>query len=234
MVSIKGGPLGWVPASIVYGLDALSAVGRWVGCVLGLASVQLHKAVTDLFPGRYGQNTVLDTVLTVERNGGVATGTSRESGTRQDSNASEVSRLAASQTEGHGAAVGETEGEAELLVDTEFVVNLLPDCVKEGNILSILVAPSPVETIGGHKDGALTGKSSEAVVGSSSTSDRVHVTVEPVQAKDEAVLALVVIVLRHAESVAALLVVDCDGMNTTVQSGGFATACCCSGHRVEK
>lgn len=173
-------------------------------------------------------------MLTVERNRGVAAGTSRESGTRQDSNTSEVSRLAASQAEGHGTTEGETQGEAEFLVDTELVVNLLPDCVKEGNVLSVLVTPSPVETVWGHKDGALTGKSSEAVVGSSSTSDRVHVTVKPVQAKDEAVLTLVVIVLRHAESVAALLVVDCDGVNTTLHSWGFSTAGCCSRHRVEK
>lgn len=39
VVSIEGSPLGWVFASIVYGLDALAAVGRWVGCVLGLASI---------------------------------------------------------------------------------------------------------------------------------------------------------------------------------------------------
>lgn len=174
----------------------------------------------------------MGTVLTVEGNRGVTASASRESSTRQDGDSSEVSSLAASQAEGHGTAVRETEREAELLVDAESILNLLPDGIQERNVLTALVAPAPVETVGSNKDGALLCEGSKTVV--RVADDGVHVTVQPVQAKDEAVLALVVIVLGNTERVAALLAVDSDGVDAAVQRGRLSTAGRSCGDMVEE
>jgi phage terminase large subunit-like protein len=165
-------------------------------------------------------------MLAVQGDWVVATCTAGKGSTGKYGNGAEVFGVAACKAEAHSATVGETKREAEVLVDAEVVLDCLADCVEEGDVFAIGVAPALVESIRSHEDGTLLCKSLEAVVWGAPAVDRVHVTTQPVQTEDEFVGLGVVVVGGDSDDPLALLAVDGHSLGTTFQGWRFPAACC--------
>jgi hypothetical protein len=108
-----------------------------------------------------------------------------------------------------------------LLVNAKVILGELEHLVGEGDILTTLVGPTSVETVGGDEDGRVASKALETV--EATLGNVVHVAITPVVAEDESVRLVVLVVVGKLEDVLALLAVDLHGLGAA-GLGSLATA----------
>ena len=224
MISIKCSPLRGVLATIIYRRHALPTVPSRFSCGLLLTAVVLHKAFPDI-PARLDwQNTILDTVLSVEGNRVVSATASRKKCAREHGDGAEVLGSTAGETVAHSTTVGKSKREAQILIYTEIVLNLLADRVEESDVLSALIAPALVQSVRRNENGTLLGEILKTVIRGVSTINSSHIGVQPMQAKDEAVWLGVVVVIGDTEDPATLLPVHRGSLRATRKSGILTAA----------
>ena len=110
-----------------------------------------------------------------------------------------------------------------LRVDAQAVVDQVVKRVDESDIFTSGVTPTSVKTVRSDKDCAFVGEWDKAVI--VGAGNRAHVPVEPVEAKDDLVLLITIVVVWHAEGVLTVLAINSDGFDTARQ-GSLATASC--------
>jgi hypothetical protein len=222
-------------AAFEVGADGCAAAGGNLGDLFGLAAVVLHESVGELDAAADRQHVVADTVDT-EVGDWVGAAVAAADQTASDGrNGAELARARAGDGVGHASAVGETSGEALSLVNTEVGFDLLDDGVDESDVGTTAVGPAGVDAVGGDEDGgALSVQSLKAVPGLDAVAidHIVHGTTAPVEAKDQAVRVVGVVVLRDFQGVLATI----DGLNARSESGlaaasarGCSKSSCCEG-----
>jgi hypothetical protein len=208
-------------AALVGSLDVVLSTGTGVVDVLLLASVGSNPLVAELAAEVDSENVVSSTVDSEVGNGGVSTVAARELSTGDDCDSSEVVGSGASDAVAHGSTVAPTGSKDLLLVNAKVVLGELEHLVGKGDILTTLVGPASVETVGGNEDGRVTRKALETV--EATLGNVVHVTITPVVTENKSVRLVVLVVVGKLEDVLAVLAVDLHGLGAA-GLGSLATA----------
>lgn len=111
----------------------------------------------------------------------------------------------------HGTTVTEASSENLLLINAEVLLGKSKHLISKGDILTTLVSPASVETVGSDKDGRVASQVAKAIV--TALDDIAHVSAEPVVAEDETVGLVVLVVVGQLEGVLAVLAVDLQGLD---------------------
>lgn len=107
---------------------------------------------------------------------------------------------------GHGSSVGPASSKDLLLINAKVLLGEVEHLIGEGDILTTLVGPSGVKTVGGNEDGRVTSKTLKTV--EATLGDVVHVTITPVVTEDKTVRLVGVVVVGNLEDVLSVLAVD--------------------------
>jgi hypothetical protein len=208
-------------AALVGSLDVVLSTGTGVVDVLLLASVGSDPLVAKLAAEVNSENVVSSTVDSEVGDGGVSTVAARELSTGDDCDSSEVVGSGASDAVAHGSTVAPAGSKDLLLVNAKVVLGKLEHLVGKGDILTTLVGPTSVETVGGNEDGRVTRKALETV--EATLGNVVHVTITPVVTENKSVRLVVLVVVGKLEDVLAVLAVDLHGLGAA-GLGSLATA----------
>lgn len=111
----------------------------------------------------------------------------------------------------HGTTIAESGSENLLLINAEVLLGKSKHLISEGNILTTLVSPASVETVGSDEDGRVASQVAKTIV--TALYNVAHVSAEPVVAEDETVGLVVLVVVGQLEGVLAVLAVDLHGLD---------------------
>lgn len=111
----------------------------------------------------------------------------------------------------HGTTIAESGSENLLLINAEVLLGKSKHLISEGDILTTLVGPASVETVGGDEDGRVASQVAKTIV--TALDNVAHVSAEPVVAEDETVGLVVLVVVGQLEGVLAILAVDLHGLD---------------------
>lgn len=112
----------------------------------------------------------------------------------------------------HGTTVTEASSENLLLINAEVLLGKSKHLISEGDVLTTLVSPASVKTVGGDEDGRVASQVAKAIV--TALDDVAHISAAPVVAEDETVGLIVLVVVGQLEGVLAVLAVDLQGLDT--------------------
>lgn len=111
----------------------------------------------------------------------------------------------------HGTTIAESGSENLLLINAEILLGKSKHLISEGDVLTTLVSPASVETVGGDEDGRVASQVAKTIV--TALDNVAHVSAEPVVAEDETVGLVVLVVVGQLEGVLAILAVDLHGLD---------------------
>lgn len=111
----------------------------------------------------------------------------------------------------HGTTVAEASSKDLLLINAEVLLGKSKHLISEGDILTTLVRPASVETVGSNEDGGVASQVAKTVV--TALDDVAHVSAEPVVPEDETMGLVVLVVVGQLEGVLAVLAVDLHGLD---------------------
>lgn len=202
----------------------------------GCAAVIANKAIPHGTAASSGEDRVGRAVLPNEGDGIVAALAPGQLAAGDGSDGPDLLAAGAGPGKGDGAAVREAGREALRRLDAQVRLDGPHHVVDEGDVLTALVGPSGVETVGGDEDGRVVRQRGQAVPGEGAAlalGDLLGVAAKGVEGEDELVGLVVVVLVRQADYVLTLLAVDvCGvllvadgvGLAATGRAGGFSQA----------